>query len=114
MIGWGLAGELDALREVMGDGDQREMLSRLLTKVASLETAIAAAEATRRDLHNQLVELRGNVSLHHSPHNASAVTLDPVTAPIKTLESWSITSIVHREVAKFDGVHGCRSGSSVE
>lgn len=54
-------GELDALQEVMGEGDQREMLSRLLTKVATLETAIAAAEATRRDLHNQLVQLRGNV-----------------------------------------------------
>lgn len=54
-------GELDALQGVMGEGDQKEMLSRLISKVATLETAVAEVEAKRRALHNQMVELRGNV-----------------------------------------------------
>ena len=59
------AGELEALQECtigLGAGDQKEMLTRMLSKIAALETAVAAAEARRRDLHNQLVELKGNVS----------------------------------------------------
>lgn len=55
-------GQLETLREVMGDGDQKEMLSKLVGKVATLEAAVGTAEAKRRELHNQLVELRGNVS----------------------------------------------------
>lgn len=38
------------------------MLTRMLSKIAALEAAVAAAEARRRELHNQLVELKGNVS----------------------------------------------------
>ena len=59
------AGELEALQECtigLGAGDQKEMLTRMLSKIAALESAVAAAEARRRDLHNQLVELKGNVS----------------------------------------------------
>jgi len=59
------AGELEALQECtigLGAGDQKEMLTRMLSKIAALETAVAAAEARRRELHNQLVELKGNVS----------------------------------------------------
>ena len=58
------AGELEALQECtigLGAGDQREMLSRMVSKIAALEAAVAAAEAKRRDIHNQLVELKGNV-----------------------------------------------------
>lgn len=57
-------GELDALQECtigLGAGDQREMLSRMVSKIASLEAAVAAAECKRREIHNQLVELKGNV-----------------------------------------------------
>lgn len=46
----------------MGTGDQTEVLGRLVSRVATLEAAAGEAEALRRALHNQLVELRGNVS----------------------------------------------------
>ncbi len=59
----GLEGELEALQGVMGTGDQTEVLGRLVSRVATLEAAAGEAEAHRRTLHNQLVELRGNVSL---------------------------------------------------
>ena len=56
------AGELEAFQEVIGSGgDQSQMLSRLVSRVATLDTALAEAEMRRRGLHNQLVELRGNV-----------------------------------------------------
>ena len=56
------AGELEALQGAMGTGDQTEVLGRLVSRVATLEAAAGEAEAQRRSLHNQLVELRGNVS----------------------------------------------------
>ncbi|KAK9803631.1 hypothetical protein WJX72_007017 [[Myrmecia] bisecta] len=56
-----LEGEMEALQGVMGVGDQSEMVSQLVTRVAKLETAVAEAELTRRQLHNQLVEIRGNI-----------------------------------------------------
>ena len=46
---------------MIGDGDQGEMLSRLVSRVAALELAVTEAEARRRDAHNQLIRLRGNV-----------------------------------------------------
>lgn len=61
-----LTGELEALQECtigLGAGDQKEMLTRMLSKIAALETAVASAEARRREIHNQLVELKGNVSI---------------------------------------------------
>lgn len=61
------AGELEALQGVMGTGDQTEVLGRLVSRVATLEAAAGEAEAQRRTLHNQLVELRGNVSYMHKP-----------------------------------------------
>jgi hypothetical protein len=42
-------------------GDQRDAASCLLERVSTLQIAAAEAEATRRRLHNELVELRGNV-----------------------------------------------------
>lgn len=57
------ADELGALQEVLGEsGGQRDVVQRLLAKVAGLQGAVATAEATRRRLHNELVEVRGNVS----------------------------------------------------
>ena len=55
------AAELGAFQDVIGDGDQGEMLSRLVSRVAALELAVTEAEARRRDAHNQLIRLRGNV-----------------------------------------------------
>ena len=51
------------MQEAMGTGslDQGEMLGRLISRVASLEAAVAESHAARRLLHNQLVNLRGNV-----------------------------------------------------
>ena len=46
----------------MGSGEDGQVVSRLVSKVATLEAAAGQAEAQRRSLHNQLVELRGNVS----------------------------------------------------
>jgi predicted nucleic acid-binding Zn-ribbon protein len=59
-----LEGELEALQEcTMGleGGDQKELLSRMVTKIATLEAAVVAADAKRREAHNQLVELKGNI-----------------------------------------------------
>lgn len=59
-----LESELEALQEcTMGlqGGDQRELLTRLVSKIATLEAAVVAAEARRREAHNQLVELKGNI-----------------------------------------------------
>jgi hypothetical protein len=42
-------------------GEQRDVVARLLGRVSTLQIAATEAEATRRRLHNQLVELRGNV-----------------------------------------------------
>ena len=59
------AGEMEALQDAIGTGsvDQAEMLGRLIRRVADLEAAVAASARERRELHNQLVELRGNVRL---------------------------------------------------
>jgi kinesin family protein C1 len=59
-----LEGELEALQECtygMEGADQKELISRMVTKIASLEAAVVAADAKRREAHNQLVELKGNI-----------------------------------------------------
>lgn len=56
-----LEGEMVALQDVIGTGDQRNMVQALVSRVATLEHALAEAELARRKLHNQLVELRGNI-----------------------------------------------------
>jgi len=54
--------ELETLKEVAGgDGDQRDMLNRLVAKVGQLEAAAAENEAKRRDLQNYVLELKGNI-----------------------------------------------------
>jgi hypothetical protein len=58
-----LAGEFEALKEVLGDaGGQRDVVAGLLSRISALQAAAASSEATRRKLHNELVSLRGNVS----------------------------------------------------
>lgn len=61
------AGEMEALQDAIGTGttDQAEMLARLIKRVANLEAAVADSANKRRELHNQLIELRGNV---RGPH----------------------------------------------
>ncbi|KAL3132444.1 Nucleolar protein 58 [Trebouxia sp. C0010 RCD-2024] len=74
-----LEGELEALQGAMGTGDQSEVLGRLVSRVATLEAAAGEAEAQRRALHNQLVELRGNIRVfcRVRPGPASAVVCLP-------------------------------------
>ncbi|KAL4427843.1 hypothetical protein ABPG75_001932 [Micractinium tetrahymenae] len=77
-----LENELEALQECtigLGAGDQKEMLTRMLSKIAALEAAVAAAEARRRELHNQLVELKGNIRVfcRIRPNPRSAVQALP-------------------------------------
>ncbi|GBF99197.1 kinesin [Raphidocelis subcapitata] len=74
-----LEGEFTALQELMGEGEQRDMVGRLLSRIGSLQCAAAAAEATRRQLHNQMVELRGNIRVfcRVRPHPHSAVRCLP-------------------------------------
>lgn len=62
---------LCCLQEVMGEGEQRDIVGRLLSRISNLQAAAATAEATRRQLHNQMVELRGNVSCQASQGNAA-------------------------------------------
>lgn len=57
-----LEGEFEALQEMMGEGEQRDVVARLLNRIGNLQCAAAAAESTRREMHNRLVELKGNVS----------------------------------------------------
>lgn len=57
------------MQEAIGTGsiDQAEMLGRLISRVAGLEAAVADAHRSRAALHNQLVNLRGNVR-HTRPY----------------------------------------------
>ncbi|PRW56860.1 P-loop containing nucleoside triphosphate hydrolase [Chlorella sorokiniana] len=77
-----LEGELEALQECtigLGAGDQKEMLTRMLSKIGALEAAVASAEAKRREIHNQLVELKGNIRVfcRLRPSQRSAVQCLP-------------------------------------
>ncbi|CAL5219289.1 g1094 [Coccomyxa viridis] len=73
-----LEGEMEALQDAIGTGsvDQAEMLGRLIRRVADLEAAVAVSARERRELHNQLVELRGNIRVfcRIKPHPRSAVS----------------------------------------
>lgn len=85
-----LEGELEALQEcTMGleGGDQRELLSRMVSKIAALETAVAAAEARRREAHERLVELKGNVRVfcRIRPHPRAVVTAAPDGSSIRVV-----------------------------
>ncbi|GFH27514.1 kinesin motor domain-containing protein, partial [Haematococcus lacustris] len=75
-----MEGEFAALKEVLGEaGGQRDVVASLLTKISALQTAVAAAEATRRKLHNELVCIRGNIRVYCrvKPHPASVVRCAP-------------------------------------
>ncbi|KAK9909075.1 hypothetical protein WJX75_006832 [Coccomyxa subellipsoidea] len=82
-----LEGEMEALQDAIGTGsvDQAEMLGRLIRRVANLEAAIAESSSQRRELHNQLVELRGNIRVfcRVKPHPASALALSADGASVR-------------------------------
>lgn len=70
-----LESEFEALQEVMGEGEQRDIVGRLLSRISNLQAAAVTAEATRRQLHNAMVELRGNIRVfcRVRPHPQSVV-----------------------------------------
>eukprot|EP00775_Hariotina_reticulata_P012257 gene12257-12395_t len=92
-----LESEFEALQEVMGEGEQRDIVGRLLGRISNLQAAAAAAEATRRTLHNQMVELRGNE--HH-------FSFDKVFAP-GTSQQQVFDSVSELVQSALDGYHVC-------
>jgi kinesin family protein C1 len=91
-----LEGELEALQECTvglqgfgkdGAGNEvtKELLSRMTSKIAALETAVAAAEARRREAHDKLVELKGNIRVfcRVRPHASPVATVGPDGCSIK-------------------------------
>ena len=78
-----LEGELEALQECtygMEGADQKELINRMVTKIASLEAACVAADNKRREAHNQLVELKGNIRVfcrvRPSPSSVAQISSD--------------------------------------
>lgn len=57
-----LESEFEALKEVLGESGQRDVVNNLLKKISMLQNAVAASDAVRRKIHNELVEVKGNVS----------------------------------------------------
>ena len=49
------------LQGVVGCGDSALMVGKLIEKVAALERSLLDAERVRRKLHNDLMEIRGNI-----------------------------------------------------
>ena len=78
-------GELGAFQDVIGTGDQTEMLGRLVSRVATLETALAQAQLQRRKLHNDLIEIRGNV---RTPSTTAMAYPEATLAPAH----WAVSS----------------------
>ncbi|KXZ43987.1 hypothetical protein GPECTOR_76g809 [Gonium pectorale] len=87
-----LEGEFGALKEVLGEtaaaaggaGGSKDIVTTLLSKIATLQNAAAAAEAVRRKLHNELVDLRGNIRVYCRvrPHPTPSTRLAPDGASI--------------------------------
>lgn len=82
--------ELEALQECTiggmdAEGDEKEMLTRMLHRITSLEAALVAAEARRREVHNQLVEMKGNIRVFARvrPSPKSIVTCLPDGSSIR-------------------------------
>ena len=50
-----------AIQDVVGLGDSAQMVSTLIEKVAVMDRNLLQSEKDRRGLHNELVELRGNI-----------------------------------------------------
>ena len=60
------AGEFDSLKDLLGDDapavtGAKDLVVAMRAKMTMLESAVAAADATRKKLHNKLIDLIGNV-----------------------------------------------------
>jgi kinesin family member C1 len=49
------------MQDVVGAGDQKEMVGQLLTRLGNLEAVLWEAEKARRRNHNELIEMKGNI-----------------------------------------------------
>ncbi|KAG2494752.1 hypothetical protein HYH03_006997 [Edaphochlamys debaryana] len=81
-----MEGEFEALKEVLGEttttaggAGSKDVVATLLSKIATLQNAAAAAEAVRRKLHNELVDLKGNIRVYCRvrPHATPSTRLGP-------------------------------------
>ena len=52
---------MDGVQGVIGCGDAAKMVAHLSTRCGALEAGLLEAERARRKLHNELVEIRGNI-----------------------------------------------------
>ncbi|KAK9792707.1 hypothetical protein WJX73_008450 [Symbiochloris irregularis] len=92
-----MEGELGAIQDAIGTGstDQAEMLGRLISRVAHLDASLAQSRAAQRAMHNQLVELRGNIRvfcrLKPSSTAAVAALADGVSVAAHTPEGKDAT-----------------------
>lgn len=59
-----LEGEFSALKEVLGESGQVDVVNNLLRKISVLQNAVAASDAVRRKIHNELVEVKGNIRVY--------------------------------------------------
>jgi hypothetical protein len=60
------AGEFESLKELLGEdapavSSAKDLVVAMRAKMSTLEGAVAAADATRKKLHNKLIDLIGNV-----------------------------------------------------
>jgi Microtubule binding len=49
---------------IVGCGDHGEAIGQMVARVGRLETTLAEAEKVRRKLHNDLMEIRGNIRVY--------------------------------------------------
>ena len=67
------------LQDVVGAGDQKQMVGQLVTRVGNLEAALWEAEKSRRRNHNELMEVKGNIRVFCRLRPCSgAVAVDPL------------------------------------
>ncbi|GAX84446.1 hypothetical protein CEUSTIGMA_g11866.t1 [Chlamydomonas eustigma] len=74
-----IEGEFGALKEVLGEFGQRDVVNNLLQKVAVLQNALTSSDAIRRKLHNELVQVKGNIRVYCrvKPHATSTIRCMP-------------------------------------
>ena len=107
-----LESEFEALKEVLGESGQRDVVNNLLKKISMLQNAVAASDAVRRKIHNELVEVKGNVSpfkdlarsIHRSKPDLTLFSIyaDPCLLQSPTQCQWSqLTQVLWRWLQPF-------------
>lgn len=67
------------MQDVVGAGDQKQMVGQLVTRVGNLEAALWEAEKSRRRNHNELMEVKGNIRVFCRLKPCSvAASVDPL------------------------------------